>query len=54
MYPEAFINWIGDNGYRRHDGIWYAWPDYEKMEVPIAESTEELYQIYVVEKQLLD
>lgn len=46
MYPEAFINWIGDNGYRRHDGIWYAWPDYEKMEVPIADNTDELYEYW--------
>lgn len=48
MYPEAFINWIGDNGYFRVRGreIWYAWPDSEKMEIPIAETTEELFKIW--------
>lgn len=46
MYPEAFINWIGDNSYFRVKGIWYAWPDYEKQEVPIAETTGKLFKIW--------
>lgn len=46
MYPEAFINWIGDRGYFRSKGIWYVWKKDEQMETPIAETTEELYKIW--------
>lgn len=46
MYPEAFINWIGDQAYFRVRGIWYVWKKDEQMETPIAETTEELFKIW--------
>lgn len=47
MYPEAFINWIGDNSYFRSKGIWYVWKKDEQMETPIAETTEEPYKEFL-------
>lgn len=46
MYPEAFINWIGDNGYFRVREIWYVWPEEEKQDFPIAANTEELFKVW--------
>ncbi len=50
MYPEAFIIWITSNRIFYLDGTFYDWPEHEKEEVPIANTVEELYQIYLERK----
>lgn len=46
MYPEGFSEWVRSNGYYPIGEIWYVWHDDEKMETPIAETTEELFKIW--------
>lgn len=53
MYPKEFTEWVGDKNYFRvpSTGIWYHWPDPEIMEVPIADNTDKLYEIWKEETQ---
>lgn len=47
MYPGEFIEWISLNHYYLIKGRgWYVWPDYEKDEVFICDTLEELFAIY--------
>ena len=47
MYPASFIEWISLNHYYLiQDKGWYVWPEYEKDEVFICKTLDELYQIY--------
>lgn len=50
-YPDEFDEWVVENGYSVIEGKWWLWPDGEKQEIWICDTTEELYQIYLKEKK---
>lgn len=49
-YPKEFHQWVTINGYSFIEGKWWLWPDGEKQEIWICDTTDELYEIFKKEK----
>ena len=50
-YPKEFHAWVKEKDLMFINGIWQIFHDEEKDWTPLADTIEELYQIYLKEKE---